>query len=170
LCDGQFFEFDGFVVRGIIDENVDSAQLASGLSDHGPHAGLVGDVAVKRKGSNAKTGEIDDRLLCLPPGRSERDGDIRAGTSQYERAGASQSTRCSCEQGSFAKQRFGGKIVHATNSTVLGSEEVESGKSMSVRIENGGRNVFLGEAKDTPVAVAAAAALPGIFKQGAAPS
>jgi hypothetical protein len=53
---------------------------------------------------------------------------------------------------------------------VLGSEEVESGKSMSVRIENGGRNVFLGEAKDTPVAVAAAAALPGIFKQGAAPS
>jgi hypothetical protein len=59
--------------------------------------------------------------------------------------------------------------VHATNSTVLGNEEVESGKSMSVRIENGGRNVFLGEAKDTPVAVAAAAALlPGIFKQGAA--
>src|SRR5215471_7075361 len=50
LADRQLLEFNGFVIRRVVHQDVDTAKFAACLPHHGADAGFIGQVTVKGEG------------------------------------------------------------------------------------------------------------------------
>ena len=82
LSDRELFKLDGFVIRGIIHQDVEPAQLPHRILHHPTHTLLARDIAPQGKGPHPKPGQIDHRMLCFTGRSVECDGHIRPGTGQ----------------------------------------------------------------------------------------
>src|SRR5579862_6749736 len=58
LFDRQLVELGSLVVRGVIDQNIETAQFPRRLLDGRSHALFLGDVAAQRDGAPAKAPDI----------------------------------------------------------------------------------------------------------------
>ena len=112
LAQGEALEIRGGVVGGVVDQDVDAAEFASGLFHHGLDAGFVGDVAMQGEGAHAQAGEVDDGMLCVAGGSAKSDGDIGAGLGQSEGGGASETPGAAGDEAGFAEQGPGIECNH----------------------------------------------------------
>src|ERR1019366_363342 len=106
LAKGEALEVRAGVVGGVVDQDVDAAEFASGFFHHGLDAGFVGDVAMQSEGAHAEAGEVDNGALCLAGGSTKSDGDIGASLGESEGGGASETLGAASDEAGLAAQRF----------------------------------------------------------------
>src|SRR6185503_5726624 len=99
-CD--LVELDGLIVGGVVDQNIDSAQLLHGFPDCGPDALFLGDVAPQGHGTDSEAAQVDDGMLGLARGVAKSDGHIGPCLSQFEPDGPAQAARSAGNQGSLS--------------------------------------------------------------------
>ena len=85
LLDRQFLKIHGFVVRGIVNQDVQPTQFAGNFLHRAAHTLFIRDVASQRHCSHAKTAQINHRRLSFAGRITERNRYVSASTGQFQR-------------------------------------------------------------------------------------
>src|ERR1700730_15417147 len=90
LLERELSELGGLVVGGIVNQDIDSAQLLCRLLDCRPDALFVRDVTTQSHGPSAEAPNVDHSMLGVARGGAKRDRHIRPRLSERQSHGPPQ--------------------------------------------------------------------------------
>src|SRR5882762_804789 len=112
LLQADAFKLDGFVVRGIVDKDVDPAERAHRFLNCGLNAPLVGDIAPQSESPQADGSQIDHGVLGFTSRVVEGDSHVGTRPRQRQRTRPPQPFRTPRYQHGLAQQRGLNTLSH----------------------------------------------------------
>ena len=108
LFEGEAFERSRSEGAGVVDENVEAAELGDDSGDCSAYRGFGAHIARRGDSAAAESGDLRGGLRGLGMRFEISDCDVGAGMSQGEGDGATDAACSAGDKGDFTGERFGG--------------------------------------------------------------